>query len=732
MRDLLRIIHNLKTEIKLETVSVKIDYSVPARKETAFERLRGPSLRPFRLVFAATVLSGIAQLAIVRELSANHALSTLDLSVRLITGVVLATYGVGAALVPLTRRFNERRLFAGLGIAIGLYLAALLFALLIWFESSITADALDITHLLVVGILVSPPFVGFGLIVAQLAAGVQAEQPQRLGSFLAVSLAGTALGLMLSHYIAPWVGVNTLLLTAALATMPALFDKLLVAAGAALLLIILPTEQRLETLRDRRPNWVPPVSNNNVDLVYSGWSEYQKIDLYTFEDQILLGCYNGFWQWWVSAQTRHHYSFPGYDLLYAPEWTRGRNVLVIGSGAGMGLLNLEKAQPASVVAVELDPTVLELSRTRFATFNDSVYSRVSAYAMEGRSYLDSTDQRFDLIVYEGSFITSAHPQIPVSAENYLYTREGLQRALDRLEPDGVALVFYAGPREVFERIREQIQAVGAPVESLLLAYSNSFWPDLPVLVFGHDANHVREVMSSVLRNAQSVGKGSSLAPQPTGQPSLTDVRPFLNVAPPELRRSFVWVIVATGVALLLGLLSPGRKKLRLYFYCIGAGLMLAQYWLMSWFRSFFGDPVSTSYTVLLLLLVGIAAGSASLERLLAVSRWKSIASILTALGVSILVLALLPHSLGLSPWPVRLLVVTMALVPLGWVLGAFFPLGLRRQSEDAVPTAYLFDALGAVAGFFIFYHMALWGGLMASAGAAFVAYIVAFSALAKA
>ena len=160
--------------------------------------------------------------------------------------------------------------------------------------------------------------------------------------------------------------------------------------------------------------------------------------------------------------------------------------------------------------------------------------------------------------------------------------------------------------------------------------------------------------------------------------------------------------------------------------------MLAQYWLMSWFRSFFGDPVSTAYTVLLLLLVGIAAGSASLERLMAASRWKSIASIVLALGVSILVLAFLPHSLGLSPWPLRLLVVAVALVPLGWVLGAFFPLGLRRESDDAVPMAYLFDALGAVAGFFIFYHVALWGGLVASAGAAFAAYVVASLALAKA
>ncbi len=703
----------------------------PASAWTAIEYLRRPALRPFRLVFAASVLSGTAQLALVRELTVNQALSTLELSTRLVTGVVLATYGIGAAILPLARRLNEHRLFAGLGAAIGLYLVSLLAMLLLWFESSITEESLDATRLLGLGIVVSPPFLGFGLIVARLAASVQAVQPQRLGPLVAASLAGTAFGLLISYHVAIWVGVNTLLLAAALATLPALLERYVLASALAGLLAILPIEQALESLRVRRPNWVQPVSNSSVALVYTGWSSYQKIDLYTFQKEILLGCYNGFWQWWSSAKTSHPHSFPGYELLYAPQWTSGRRVLVIGSGAGMGLLHLERANPASVVAVELDPAVVKLSRTRFASFNDSIYSRVPVFAMEGRSYLDSTDQKFDLIVYEGSFLTSVHPHLPVSAENYLYTREGLRRALDRLESDGVALVFYAGPRDVFHRIREQIQAVGAPADSLLLAYRNSLWPELPVLIFGHDPNRVRNVSDSVLRHAESVGSGLRLAPQPTGQPAVTDLRPFLTAAAPELRRSLAWVILATVLALLLGLRSPTRRRFRLYFYCIGAGLMLVQYGLMSWFRSFFGDPVSTSYTVLLLLLVGIAAGSASLERMLLASRWKSFTAIAIAVGVSVLVLAFLPDSLGLSPWSSRFLVAAIALLPLGWVLGVFFPLGLRQESEEAIPAAYLFDSLGSVAGFFAFYWITLWGGFLATLGVAFVAYVVASLVIAK-
>jgi hypothetical protein len=48
-----------------------------------------------------------------------------------------------------------------------------------------------------------------------------------------------------------------------------------------------------------------------------------------------LGCYNGFWQWWVAARTDHPNAFPGYSLLYAANRIENRDVLVIGSAPVM-------------------------------------------------------------------------------------------------------------------------------------------------------------------------------------------------------------------------------------------------------------------------------------------------------------------------------------------------------------------------------------------------------------
>jgi len=68
-------------------------------------------------------------------------------------------------------------------------------------------------------------------------------------------------------------------------------------------------------------------------------------------------------------------------------------------------------------------------------------------------------------------------------------------------------------------------------------------------------------------------------------------------------------------------------------------------------------------------------------------------------------------------------------VPLGVLLGVFFPLGLRRQPEAAVAEAYAWDALGSVAGFLLFPLLALALGIPAALGTGAAGYAAAWLAL---
>ena len=71
--------------------------------------------RPWRIAFSASLLVGVVQIALIRELSAYHALSSVNLSIRLVMAVVIAAHGLGALLAPTIHRFGERRSLRVLG-----------------------------------------------------------------------------------------------------------------------------------------------------------------------------------------------------------------------------------------------------------------------------------------------------------------------------------------------------------------------------------------------------------------------------------------------------------------------------------------------------------------------------------------------------------------------------------------------------------------------------------------
>ena len=177
---------------------------------------------------------------------------------------------------------------------------------------------------------------------------------------------------------------------------------------------------------------------------------------------------------------------------------------------------------------------------------------------------------------------------------------------------------------------------------------------------------------------------------------------------------------------MVGVAVPGRRRVRVYYLVIGAAFMLVQYGLLSTFRSFFGDPIATSYGVLLLLLIGMAIGSARLRKILALPGPLRGALMIGAVGCATLAVVALPSDLGLSSWLPRFGIAAVTLLPLGVLLGTFFPLGLRGQPESAVSRADVFDALGTVVGFLLFPLIALPFGIPAALGCGAFAYALAF------
>jgi SAM-dependent methyltransferase len=93
-----------------------------------------------------------------------------------------------------------------------------------------------------------------------------------------------------------------------------------------------------------------------------------------------------------------------------------------------------------VEAIEIDPLILKLGRELH--FEHPYQSpRVHVTLDDARSYIENSHDQFDLIVFSllDSHTTTSH-FTNIRIDNYVYTREALQRAKQLLKPDGLFIV----------------------------------------------------------------------------------------------------------------------------------------------------------------------------------------------------------------------------------------------------------------------------------------------------
>jgi SAM-dependent methyltransferase len=122
-------------------------------------------------------------------------------------------------------------------------------------------------------------------------------------------------------------------------------------------------------------------------------------------------------------------------------------VLVIGVGGGRDMITAIRYGASHVTGAELDPVTVDLVRHKMEVSN-GFFRRpdVELMASEGRHFIRSTDDRFDLIQITGVDTLSAmNTGAYVLAENYLYTIEAVHDYLDHLRPGGILSFAMASP-----------------------------------------------------------------------------------------------------------------------------------------------------------------------------------------------------------------------------------------------------------------------------------------------
>lgn len=178
---------------------------------------------------------------------------------------------------------------------------------------------------------------------------------------------------------------------------------------------------------------------------------------------------------WTEAERRVPAKTPAYKLAPASP-----AVAVIGVGGGRELAEALRAKASSVLAIDINPTILDWVRGVDRKLNNDLYfdPRVELHIGEGRHAVRSAGRRFDAIVIHAiDTYAAAAAGAYALTENFLYTKEAFLDYYRSLSDQGVLSIsrwlFYP-PREDLRLFATALAAledagVANPLDHLVMA-----------------------------------------------------------------------------------------------------------------------------------------------------------------------------------------------------------------------------------------------------------------------
>ena len=359
------------------------------------------------------------------------------------------------------------------------------------------------------------------------------------------------------------------------------------------------------------------------------WSPYQKLTVAPMrQDGELIGYLlttNGTWYQqildlsptFVASHSKYFKQEPvewnAYNLPYhfyqAPP-----TVLVLGAGTGNDVAAALRNGAGRVSAVEIDPLILKLGRSlHFEKPYDS--PRVKAVVDDARSYVETTNSRFDMVVFSllDSHTTSSYYS-NIRIDNYVYTVEALQATKRLLKPDGILVVkFQVSTPWIAGRLNSLLQTVfgRAPLE--VQANASMFTTPGRFFIAGSQAR-----IDQALAEPSLAAYVKSHQDFPTAKASLTtDDWPYFYQHEPGLPGSVIILSVVLILLCWLFMRQTGAivSSLRWHFFFLGAGFLLLEAQIISKMALLFGTTWLVNSIVIAGLLLLIVASNF-------VVRWK--------------------------------------------------------------------------------------------------------------
>jgi len=461
-----------------------------------------------------------------------------------------------------------------------------------------------------------------------------------------------------------------------------------------------------------------------------------------------------------------------YVLLEKPK------VLILGVGGGIDVFNALKNKASSITAIELQPIAVKLLKRHFSEWVGNIYTEndtIKLIAGEGRNYINSTDQKFDLIqINVTDTFAALNTGAYVLMESYLYTEEAFDKYFNHLSDRGLICII-AGDHLLTDSsitppltIRLLLQyidvlkknGIAEPYKHIAILGSEgskendkSFIPvvkktpltpkDMKKMNtfankngFEITFNPLTPQDSGFILNkillADAKSRKKIISQVPYNVTPCTDNNPFFyNFIKWETvfnvfnNRKFSFTTPVFGQAILLLLLIQSTvfsfffiilplliSKRRftwgisagylLYFFCLGVGFMFMEISFIQKFVLFLGYPAYAFAITLfsLLLFSGIGSYWTGTLKSCPEKTLKKIICLLvpTLLTYTLLLDMIFEAFIGL-PFFMKVIITILTQLPLGLLLGMFFPLGIKiinQYKPEMTPWAWGVNGMSSV------------------------------------
>jgi len=189
----------------------------------------------------------------------------------------------------------------------------------------------------------------------------------------------------------------------------------------------------------------------DTEVLHAAWGKYSYVEILRSSREAYIDFFSGFYNdvamWAVTPRTESDPIRTQLQRLATNDWVphlfipENGKVALIGSGGGRGIYHARLANASRILALEIEPEVVEAIQGPLREPFKDVYNAppVEAYVGEARSWLEASDERFDLIMLMS---VGGYPQLMLEPGNMIRTIEAFQVFVDHLTPTGIITIGY--------------------------------------------------------------------------------------------------------------------------------------------------------------------------------------------------------------------------------------------------------------------------------------------------